>query len=320
MPVARLAPLALLACARGPVPAAAPQPAAPEPAAAAALVPVALTFDDLPYQTRRGGVPLESDPAAWGDASDRLLAALSAAGATATVFVNCGNLAEDDALVARWRDAGHSVGNHTAHHRSAAEGELDAWVADLRACDGLWPEGSDEARWFRFPYLWRGDTVERRDAVAAAITDAGYTTVPVTVDTHDWAFEFYRKRHPEARPELAALLGEIDADAVAEARAVSRDKLGREAAQVVLLHVNAVTAEALPAILAGLARDGMAVVPVAEAMADPLYAEPDAWAGPGGRWWLARTAPTERPDGAPWYRDREAEVVGALEQRYGPLR
>ena len=43
-------------------------------------------------------------------------------------------------------------------------------------------------------------------------------------------------------------------------------------------------------------------------MTDPLYAQPDAWAGRGARWWLARTDPIARPDGTPWYSDREGTL------------
>ena len=296
------------------------RPAAPDPGASP--VAIALTFDDLPYQTRRGGVAAEPDPAAWDQTTDRILAALAAAKAPATVFVNCGNLAEEDRLVARWRAAGHAIGNHTAHHRSAADGDLDEWVGDLAACGDLWPPGATETRWFRFPFLWRGETVERREAVAAAIADAGYITVPVTIDTHDWLFEVHRRRLDD--PAKVATLGDrlVDnvADAVAEARAISREKLGREAPQILLLHMNALTAGRLPDLLARLMEDGLLAAPLAEVMADPLYAEADAWAGRGSRMWLARTAPVERPDGRPWYGDREGALSEELAADYGPLR
>lgn len=309
----RLSLLALLSgcvdCAPGP-----PEVTAPEDAPR-----IALTFDDLPYQTRRNGAPLLSDPAVWATTSQDILDALSAAGAPATVFVNCGNLAEDDVLVGQWRAAGHAIGNHTAHHRSAAHTELDAWMTDVRQCDGLWPAGSVETRWFRFPFLWRGEGVERRDATLGALAEAGYTVSPVTIDTHDWMFEFVRRRSVSdgAASEELATLGDqyVDnvAEAVAEARAISREKLGREAVQIMLLHINRVTAEELPRILDGLATEGIAVVPLAEAMADPLYHQTDAWAGSGGRWWLARAAPTERPDGSPWYQDRQSALGELLD-------
>lgn len=293
-----------------------PEPEAPEPeapVAAPAPAPpatspgyrLALTFDDLPYQTWEKGAALELDPAVQNATTTAILEALGAR--PATVFVNCGNL-EDRSLVERWRSAGHTIGNHTSHHRSAAHGELDAWMADVRACDDLWTEGDTAPRWFRFPYLWRGETIERRDAVLAGLAEAGYTPVPVTFDSHDWLFESTRREHPDRAQALGEAYVANVLDAAREARAISREKLEREAPQILLLHVNAITATHLPALLAGLEADGAQIVGVDEVMKDPLYAQPDAWAGRGSRWWFARTTPLERPDGEPWYVDREARI------------
>ena len=72
--------------------------------------------------------------------------------------------------------------------------------------------------------------------------------------------------------------------------------------------MNDITADQLPSILAALETEGIEVVRLDEAMKDPLYAQPDAWAGPGARWWLARTDPVARPDGTPWYSNREGTL------------
>ncbi len=306
-----LATIMLLLGCTAPAPTAAPT--APE-ATGTPVARIALTFDDLPYQTRRGGAPLSPEPADWARVNRSILAALAEADAPATVFVNCGNLADDDTLADQWRRAGHTVGNHTAHHSSAAHTDLDVWMAEVRQCDGLWPTESTATRWFRFPYLWRGEGVERRDAVQAALNDAGYRVAPVTVDSHDWMFELVRRQRKETGASDADLAGlgahyaRNTAEAVAEARAISREKLGREAAQILLLHINDTTAAQLPSILAALEAEGIEVVRLDEAMTDPLYAQPDAWAGRGARWWLARTDPVARPDGSPWYSDREGTL------------
>src|SRR5262245_49837566 len=78
-------------------------------------VRVALTFDDLPYQTR-GPAPVVTDPALWARVNAAVLAALAKHRAPAAVFVNCGFLSQKDELVDAWWAAGHAVGNHTAHH------------------------------------------------------------------------------------------------------------------------------------------------------------------------------------------------------------
>lgn len=279
--------------------------------------PVAITIDDLPYMTGQGGAPLEADAGAQRAASEAILDALGER--PAAVFVNCGNFPQSWALVDLWRDAGHAIGNHTANHANAAHGELDEWLAGVRACDALWEADElDAVRWFRFPYLWRGETAERRDAVLSGLAEASYVPVPVTVDSHDWLFELAVRERPDLADEIHHLYVDNVIDATREARQISRDKLGREVAQILLLHVNDVTASHLSEVLAALEREGARFVSLDEAMSDPLYAAPDAWAGRGSRWWLARTAPTERPDGSPWYTSREAtlrDVIAVLQDR-----
>lgn len=102
-------------------------------------------------------------------------------------------------------------------------------------------------------------------------------------------------------------------DAAREARPISRDRLGREAAQILLLHVKSVTAASLPQPLSALEAEGARIASVEEAMQGPLYSQPESWAGAGARWWLARTEPLSRSSGEPWYTPREARLRGELE-------
>lgn len=281
--------------------------------------PLALTIDDFPFMTARGGVLLEADPDVVSAVSADILAALGPR--PAGVFVNCGLLEGHEPLLEAWRDAGHAIGNHTAFHSSAAHTGHEAWMGEVRACDGLWPGGDASTRWFRFPYLWRGETVEARERALSGLRDAGYVPVPVTADSHDWLFEqALRRSGGAASAALRARYVENVVDAVQEARQISRDKLGREAAQILLLHVNSITAATLALVLSALESEGARVVSVEEAMQDPLYSQPDAWAGPGARWWLARTEPLARPDGQPWYTDREARLRRELDDLLEPTR
>lgn len=74
---------------------------------------VALTFDDAP------GAFLDTALAAARSANERLLAALAAADAHATAFVNEDKLLGSDAradILRRWVRAGHDLGNHTYSH------------------------------------------------------------------------------------------------------------------------------------------------------------------------------------------------------------
>lgn len=71
---------------------------------------------------------------------------------------------------------------------------------------------------------------------------------------------------------------------------VSRELLGREPAQILLLHANALNAAYLDELAGMLAGRGYRFVTLDEALADPAYALPDRYVGPRGPSWLERWA------------------------------
>src|SRR5690606_37910567 len=90
---------------------------------------VAVTVDDLPVVRGR-------DRRRMQRITDRLLDRLGAAGISAVGFVNEVQLGDPPdsarvALLARWLDAGHELGNHTYAHSSFWDTPLEAFQADV---------------------------------------------------------------------------------------------------------------------------------------------------------------------------------------------
>ena len=133
-------------------------PAAPPPAA---NVPLAVTIDDLPFVGHTA--PGEDVGAALG----RIVTALGARRVPATGFVVCDRLRGAPDALARWRDAGLALGNHSSSHRAVDELPLDAWSADVRACrDRLEEVDADLAH---YPAA-----VDRLSALGARIVVSGH--------------------------------------------------------------------------------------------------------------------------------------------------
>lgn len=73
--------------------------------------------------------------------------------------------------------------------------------------------------------------------------------------------------------------------------------LGREPAQTLLLHANALNAATLEALVERIRKRGYTFVPLGEALKDPAYASKDEYVGAGGITWLHRWALSRRgPD------------------------
>ena len=142
---------------------------------------LAITVDDLPWFGRLapGDTPAQ--------ANRTLLSALSARGVHATGFVVCNNARSQSDVLEAWVTSGMDLGNHTAHHLDLNTTDLSAWVEDLEECHELLSEVTgDPPRYFRYPMLHQGDTLEKRAGAAAALKRLGYTVAHVTVDNSEW--------------------------------------------------------------------------------------------------------------------------------------
>lgn len=254
-------------------------------------VRLAVTLDDLPFV----------GPTAPGEgrtaAVDRILAAAAVREVPLAGFVTCRNEAGEPGALARWVDAGVTLGNHSWSHRSLDDLGLEAWRADIARCQEMLEAAAGGAvRYFRYPFLHTGRERGLRDAGFAALDELRLVRAPVTVDTSEWVL---------VRPYAAALsagdlaLAEEIGDAyVAHVRTAAKRavrvaaELGvPDAPQVLLLHANLVATDRLGELLDGLAADGFRFVPLADALADPLYGRQDHWVGGIGLSWLYRVDP-----------------------------
>ncbi|WP_404338721.1 GDSL-type esterase/lipase family protein [Sphingomonas sp. MMS12-HWE2-04] len=242
-------------------------PRAPAPA-------IAFTFDDLPsHAALPPGVTRI-------DVANRIIAALKAAHAPATGFINGSKLAEEPAsapVLDAWRRAGLPLGNHGWRH--AALGDLtDAqFVEELVRNEPVLAAkmGKGDWHWFRYPFLAEGDGA-RRTAVRRLLAARGYKVAAVTMGFDDWAYnDAYARcaakgdQSAIAQMEAGWLAGaEAQAD---RARAMSQSLYGRDIPYVLLMHLGAFDARMLPKLTALYVRKGFRFVTLAEAERDPHY-------------------------------------------------
>jgi peptidoglycan/xylan/chitin deacetylase (PgdA/CDA1 family) len=259
---------------------------------------VAVTFDDVPGVAAVAGA---CDIAGLRDLTDRLLEALDRTDVPATAFVVGSRVCDAHRvtllpeLLARWRAAGHGIGNHTFSHRDLNAVELDWYTADIgrnqRLLDPLLVPG--EPRWFRPPLLHSGDSPSKKAGLRAYLDHHGYRMAPLTVDNQEWIFADVYVRAKAAgdtavmRRVAGAYVPFMDSViAFFEQRSVA--VLGREIPQVLLLHANELNADHFPALAAMMRRRGYRFVTLEEAVSDPAYSRTDPYVGPRGLSWIHR--------------------------------
>jgi peptidoglycan/xylan/chitin deacetylase (PgdA/CDA1 family) len=243
---------------------------------AAAPVEIAITVDDLPsHGPDFSGIDRVA-------IAQRMLAALRKHGVPSVYgFVNGAKLEghpERKAVLDAWRAAGFPLGNHSWSHPNPNETPLDKYLADIERNEPLLAGYGGPWKVFRYPFLFEGDTPERRTQTAAWLRERGYRKADVSIDFDDWAWSPAWAHCVEKRDEIA--LGELrhtflDASVrlLEQYRELGRALAAREIAHVLLLHVGAATADQLDAMLSSYEAAGARWVTLDEAQRDPIYAE-----------------------------------------------
>ncbi len=286
--------------------AATPEPSEPTPPGRR----MALTFDDLPAAPGR-----VHDTATQRLITDRLLALLKAHDAPAIGFVNEQKLEVENAVVPdrvalleRWLEAGHELGNHTYSHPDLHRVDLETFKQDLvrgeRVTAELLAERGRKLRFFRHPFLHTGRDLETKRAFERFLAERGYRVAPVTIDNSEWIFGgAYARAFTRGGAEAEELMGRLGAAYVPYMERVveyyegqSRALFDREIPQVLLVHAYLLNADYLGTLLDRLEERGYRFITLNEALEDPAYESPDTFTGPGGITWLHRWALTRDVD------------------------
>jgi peptidoglycan/xylan/chitin deacetylase (PgdA/CDA1 family) len=249
---------------------------------------VALTFDDLPAAGRLPQAENRSRIAA------ALSAELKANHMEGTYgFVNAVKLENDpDAQQALhiWVDAGMNIGSHTWSHISLSDNSAAAFEHEIALNEPALEQygAGRDWHWFRYPFLWEGDTLEKRHAVRSYLTEHGYRTAQVTLDFEDYAWNdaygrCVAKQDDAAIAWLRQSYLENAADYVMLGREEERIVFGHEIPNVMLLHATAFTTLMLPELIDQLKKEGFEFSALAQVEQDPAYAQdPDAALKYGG--------------------------------------
>ncbi len=260
---------------------------------------VAVTFDDLPA--------MGADYAAMNALTENLLARLKAETIPAIGFVNEYRLADGTekqrriALLKRWLDDGHGLGNHSFSHVAIDRVPFEKYAADVikgeTVTRQLLRAKGKELRYYRHTQLRTGPTEQYKKQLAEFLATRGYTAAPVTIDNNDY---IYTNAYSQAKSRGdAPLQKRIVEDYVRYLESIfehfeklSREFLGYEVKQTLLLHANEINADHFDKLAAMLRRRGYTFISLDAALKDPAYKLPEAQSKRGlswlHRWMLAK--------------------------------
>jgi peptidoglycan/xylan/chitin deacetylase (PgdA/CDA1 family) len=266
---------------------------------------VAVTFDDLPF-TGDGGKTSTSELREY---TSKLLSALAADKIPAIGFVNERKLQGADerdreariGVLKMWVDAGLELGNHTYAHASLYRTPLAAFQQQVidgePATRTLLAARGMRLRYFRHPFLNTGPDLKTKEAFEKFLHARGYRVAPVTVDNAEWIFaQAYAQATQRGDRETAARIADEYVPYMERMfefyERMSQELFGREIAQTLLVHANALNADHFGRIADMLKRRGYTFITLDEALKDKAYEHADTYTGAVGISWLQRWAIT----------------------------
>ena len=265
---------------------------------------VAVTFVGLPVSQ------MWSQPRAEKK-TGQLLARLNAHSIPATGFVTAQDLYKKDDgqlteerinLLRLWLDAGMDLGVSSYSHQYFYKSSLAEFQKDVERGEQvtrkLLEERGRKVRYFSYPYLNTGPDGESKEAFEKFLAGRGYQTHPVTIDNMDWLYgkiyndaeragdkERMRRVASEYVPYMESMFEFYEQ--------LSRDVVGYEAPQVLMLTANSLNADKFDDLVAMMKRRGYTFITLEEAVQDKAYQQPDTYTGPTGISWLQRWAITK---------------------------
>jgi peptidoglycan-N-acetylglucosamine deacetylase len=286
---------------------------------------VAITIDDLPAGAAQNMAG--SEVVAM---TQKLLATLKQRGVPAVGFVNEHKLyykpeqvTEFVHALSLWVENGFELGNHTFAHTSLNRVPLKDWEEAViqgepvtRMLDARY---GMRLRFFRHPYLDVGRDLTIRREAERFLTDRGYHIAPVTLDPWDWyvagLYEYARRNGDTATEQQVVSAWLVySAEAFDSAEKLSRDLVGREPKQILLLHGNWLEADHIGDLLGLLEKRGYRFIPLSDALEDSIYSMPSDYVGEQGASWLEQLLITrgQTPRGGAEYPQAILDKIKAM--------
>jgi peptidoglycan-N-acetylglucosamine deacetylase len=263
---------------------------------------LAITIDDLPAGNANAMTGVEIT-----EMTGKLLTTLRDQKIPAVGFVNEGKLYKlgevDERIKAlnMWLEYGFDLGNHTYAHTSLNRVSLKDWEEEVVRGETvtrlLLSQHKMKLRYFRHPYLDTGRDLQTRRDAEAFLVSRGYHIAPITMDAWDWmyagVYDDARRRNDTAlQKQLVDSYLSYTATVFDYFEKLSKDLMGYEPRQILLLHGNWLEADHIGELLDLLRKRGYQFVTLQDALADSAYSTPDEYVGEEGSGWIEHWAIT----------------------------
>jgi len=289
---------------------------------------ICITVDDLPgtaANSMTGKELIELNSKIVATLHDRQVPAVGFVNESRLYF-RLGEVDDRIKSLSIWPENGIELGNHTFNHASLNQVSLAKWEEDTVRGETvtkiLLAQHGMTLRYFRHPYLETGRDLQTRREAEAFLVSRGYRIAPVTVDAWDWMFDrVYSDAHKRGDAALERKLADAylayTTDEFDYTEKLSRDLIGYEPRQILLLHATWLEADHLGELLDLLRKRGYKFISLHDALMDSAYSMPDEFVGEEGGSWVEHWAITRGhpPQGSPAFPQWVLDLAAALPKK-----
>ena len=241
-----------------------------------APIEMAITVDDLPcYEDRPANVSCLTT-------ARKLIAGFKKHNIPEVFgFVNAKSIADNvdgDQVMKEWLAAGFLLGSHTYSHPNVNDVSIAAYLEDIKKNEEILRKytQSDSIKYFRYPYLAEGNTLERKKTVLDFLTKNNFKVAEISTDFSDWEWTFaadrcLKQKNTTAIAELEKSYLDAAKRELLKSVAVSNELFGRDIKHVLLSHIGYFSAEMIDRLLTQYEQMGVKFISLSEALQDPIY-------------------------------------------------
>jgi peptidoglycan/xylan/chitin deacetylase (PgdA/CDA1 family) len=239
-------------------------------------IELAITIDDLPVH---GTLPKDVSRI---QVADKMVSVLNKYNIPEVYgFINASKVEfqkDDLKILQLWRKVGYPLGNHTYSHMDLHKNSIKDFEDDITRNEKSLKELNGDADWkyFRYPYLREGESIEKRNAIRNFLKDKGYKIAQVTVDFEDWAWnEPYARckdqKNSKSIAELKKSYLEHASQILDQTQKSTKYLFKRSVKNILLLHIGAFDAEMLEDLIKLYQKKGVKFISLSDAVTDDIY-------------------------------------------------
>ena len=237
---------------------------------------VAITVDDLPYNDK---LPPNTTSVDVANQMIRVFKKHHIKGVYG--FINANKIEKEKTnyeVLTNWVQSGNYLGNHTFSHSDLTQVNPDSYINDIEKNESYLKQvmTDNDYKYFRYPYLAEGSTLEKRDTIRNYLFKHQYKIAEVTTDFFDYEWNpayirCLKNKDNKAINWLKKSYIEQALNALTISHELSKMMFHRDIKNILLIHLNAFDVKMLDKLLTEYERRGVKFISLDNALQDDVY-------------------------------------------------